>query len=443
MGKIQPLLLCFSLVLAASPVPAQEGQVSVLTLERACELAEKNSITLKKQALDLELDRVGAKNLWAQIFPSIGVSGGANYSIPLNNGAPRADPSYTVRVGLSLNLGAGLPYTMANLSLAYKKGLLDYEQVRRQLANQTAKTFYSLLVQKNSLLVLEGAERIAADQLQRDRLARQNGYLGELDFLSSSLSVENAKLEYSRALSNYRSALGAFLTTLGLDQEEEPELEGTVEIEKLVLDAEGLIRTGLSRHSGLAARRNEIERLKNAGNETFLSAKGPSVSLSASLGASLADGFEDTASAGISLSIPVDPWIPRSRRDQEVQRARTGYEKALLDLWDQERTLRQEIRNAVEALENTWTEVEIARLQADYARRAFELAEQSYRLGTMNFLNFETLRNRLTEARQRLFQNELDYKILALDFASSLNMDIGELKDFSYGDIETGEGGER
>ena len=422
------LALCF-LLLPAALCPAQQ----TLTLGEAQGLAEEHSIALQKEALNVEMDRIRAKNLWAQVFPSISVSGGANYSIPLNSNARPGDPAYTARLSLSLGLHGGLPAAMANLSLAYKNGLLNYEEARRRLRTQTAKDFYSLLSEQSRLLSLEGATRLAEEQLERDRIARRNGYVGELDFLSASLSAERARLAYNRARSDYRAALGNFTAALGL--EGEPALADSAALVPLDLDTERLIAGGLPRRPDLQALRNEAERLKNARNESFFAAKGPQVNLSASLGANLENGFDDAASAGISVTIPLDPWIPRSAKDQAVRQARTNYEKALLDVADRERSARREILNAAENVRNTWAEVEIARLQNDYARRAFELAADAYRRGTMNFLDYERVRNNQTEARQQLLQSELNYRILVLDLALSLNMETEELANY----VRTGE----
>jgi len=424
-------------VLSAGLLAAQENSPRVLTLEEACALAEQNSISLQKQAIDLELDRVRAKNLWAQVFPSISARGGANYTLPLNSDAPKnpsvsTDPSYTATLSLSLGLTAGLPYTMANISLAYKNSLLNYEQARRILVNATAKSFYSLLAQKNNLLVLEGTTRLALEQLERDRIARQNGYVGELDFLSAQVSAERAKLNYNRALADYQNNLGNFLSALGLDvRQETVELKGELEIAGLLLDADALINERLSQRPDILAQRNEIERLKRAHTESFLANKGPTVNLSTSWGASAKNGLDDTVSAGISVTIPIDPWIPRTKTDQIVKRSEADYKKANLELQNTENTARQEIRSYADSIANTWAEVEITRLQAGFAQRAYELAERAYRSGTMNFLNFETTRTRLTEARQQQLQSELNYKILLLDLAASLNMEEEELQRYS------------
>jgi outer membrane protein TolC len=100
------ILFCFPLVIMAALLPAQS---LTLTLEEACELALKNSISLQQEAINLELDRAAAKNLWAQVFPTISAGGRMAYNIPLNDDAPRGDPSYSATLSLSLALNGGLP----------------------------------------------------------------------------------------------------------------------------------------------------------------------------------------------------------------------------------------------------------------------------------------------------------------------------------------------
>ena len=403
----------------------------VLSLEEAYTLAEQNSIALQRQAIDLSFDRIRARNLWAQVFPSINITGGARYIIP-NNDSPRSDPSYTASLNLRLDLNAGLPLTMANISLAYRNSLLNYEQARRILINNTSKAFYSLLAQRNYLDVLEGTMQLAAQQFERDRIARQSGFMGELDFLSSQLSSERARLAYNRVQTEYRNNVGQFLTALGLDNAETVELDGSPPVLRvLVLDPERLIAERLFLRPDIIAQRNEIDRLKNSRNESILSARAPSVNLSASWGASVDNGFDDTVSAGISVTIPIDSWIPGTRTAQSINRDSGEYQKAILELENMERNARQEIRFFTENIGDTWTEVEINRLQVQNSQRAYQLAEQSYRAGGMNFFNFETTRNRLTEARQQLLQSELNYILLVLDLALILNLTAEELLHYS------------
>jgi outer membrane protein TolC len=354
-----------------------------------------------------------------------------DYNVPLTDTAVRKDPEFAATIRLTLNLNAGLPFTMANISLAYKNSLLNYEQARRLLVSQTSKSYFALVAQKDRINVLEAAMRLASEQLERDRIARQSGYVGELDYLSAQVSTERAKLSYNQAVSDYQNALGLFLTALGLDGGRTVVLTGKPEISKLSLDMDALITGKLLQRPDLVAQRNEIQRLKTARTESFLSTKGPQLDLSATWGASPNNGFDDFLGAGVYVRIPVDPWIPRTKGDQTVKQSSAEYQKALLELQDMENNARQEIRSYTDRISTTWTEVEIARLQAGYAQRAFDLAEQAYRRGTMRFLDYETTRNRLIDTQQQQLQSELNYKILVLDLASALNMKEEELMNYS------------
>ncbi|MDR2073246.1 MAG: TolC family protein [Spirochaetaceae bacterium] len=426
------ILLCLPLFFKVLLLRADPESVRVITLDGVRTLVLENSVSLKKEALDLELSRLQAKNLWAQVLPSLSAGGAIGHSFPLHD-APSTEPSLSASFRLSLGLSAAIPYTMKRISLSYQKSLADYTRSRQQLVLASSKAFFSLLTQQNYLTVLEGTMNLAVEQLERNRVARQNGYIGELDFLSSSLSAEKARLAYTKALSEYRLALRDFLVTLGIGEQDEVRLEGNVEITEIAPDPEELITLYLPRHLELQSRRNEVERLRITRNETALSTMGPSVNLSTSWGVSKAGGFNDSISGDVSVSIPLDPWIPRSRQDQILRQARVEYEKALMDLQDIENSARREIRGYVERIKTTWTEVEIARLNSGYAQRAYDLAAQAYRMGTMNFLDFETMRNRLTEARQQQFESELAYRLLILDLALILNIEEEVLLQFRTG----------
>jgi outer membrane protein TolC len=421
--KLRALCCCF-LFLASLPLYPEQDPLG-LTLEEACERALAANAELQKEALDLGLAKTKAGSAWAELFPTISAGAGMEYGIPLSG--PAVGPEYSATARLSLGLNAGLPYTLKSNALEYRIALITYENQRRSLIIETAKTFYSLLAEEQNLLVLESARQLAEEQLQRDRVARQSGYLGELDFLSSSLSAETAKLNHSSALSDYSTGLGKFLVGLGLDQHIQVRLQGTIEIVRFSGDPEELIAEALPRRLDLNVQRFGIELQEYKHAAAVLAAKAPSLDFNGSWGGTSSRGWDKTISAGVSVSIPLDPWIPNSKRNQTLQSAGVETEKARLDLTDKENAARTEIRSLVLGLENGWNEVETARLRVSIAERVYELSEQGYRRGTLNFLDFETVRNRLTTARQELLQSEIKYKLLFLDLAYALNADEAEL----------------
>ncbi|MDR1507104.1 MAG: TolC family protein [Treponema sp.] len=409
-------------------------EFSVITLEEAVELALKASVDIKKNAVELGLAKTNADNLWAQLFPSINLTAGMNYNIPLLRAAPGGNPAYSASAGLSLYFNAGLPHAMKNITLAYQQKLLTAEDARRLLSLNVAKDFYSLVALEQNLLVFENAKILAEEQMERDTAAWRSGYKGELEYLQGRLSAERAALDYEKALAGYRDALAEFCAALGLDNTA-IRLSGTVETGRIVPDPEKLAGEYAARRPDIAAKRHEVERAAAEEKQKRLSAKAPSLTLSANWGAAAADNFswegDRSLGASIRLSIPVNPWIPRTLENQALQAASAAVETASLDFEDSLEKARREIHRLCANLETLWNERRLSRLQLEIARRSYELSEEAYRSGTMSFVDFEIIRSRYTEARQGLLSGELDYRLLVLELASALNISEAELAGLS------------
>ncbi|MDR0586621.1 MAG: TolC family protein [Treponema sp.] len=427
---------CVLLVLSACLGAQELLPGEVLTLERAVGLALDASADIKKNTIELGLAKTDADSLWAQIFPSINLSAGMSYGIPLRDSAPRSGPAYSASAGLTLNLNAGLPYTMKSISLAYRQKLLTAEDARRLLSLNIAKDFYSLVAREQSLLVFENAKKLADEQMERDTAAWRNGYKGELEYLQGRLSAERAALDYEKALAEYRNVLAEFCAALGLDGAG-IRLSGAVEIERIFPDAEKLIDGYLPRRPDLAAKQNAVERSATDEKQKSLSAKAPSLSLSANWGAQAADDFvwegDSSLGASVRLSIPVNPWIPRTKENRELKTAAAAVEIARIDFEDAWEKARREIRLLCASLETAWNEAGLSRLQLEIAGRGYELSEEAYRTGAMSFVDFEIARNKYTEARQGLLASELAYRLLVLDLAAALNIGDSELAGLSAG----------
>ncbi|MDR0567584.1 MAG: TolC family protein, partial [Spirochaetaceae bacterium] len=325
------------------------GQTA-LTLDEAVDLALKQNIPLQKNALDLASAGYAANHLWSEVFPTINGSLGLSYSSPLATGdgfqAKGSSLSYNLSLGISLSLNAGLPYTMKMISLAYQTSLLTYENARRQLEIQIAKTFYSLIAEQERLGLLRETLSLAEKQRDRSRISFQNGVIPQRDYLQSQLSTETAKLTLFKAQVSYETALREFLTLLGLDGAGDITLSGAIEIYQASPNPETLILTYLAKRPDIVSQRQTIERLEYASAETKLNNRAPSVSLSTQWrGSGSADPnstFSDALSAGITVSIPIDSWIPGTKKYQTIQKTNAEVEKAKLDLQNTENTAKNQ-----------------------------------------------------------------------------------------------------
>ncbi|MDR1352501.1 MAG: TolC family protein [Treponema sp.] len=439
LGLLCIAALLFVLALRAGAEEAAGGGGG-LPLDRAVELALEQSLSLQKEFIDLKTAGVSASNLWAEIFPSVSAGGDMSYATPVfTDPGFQADKdllSYGVSLGVTFRLAPSLSSSMKLLKLAYQSQLLNYENSRRQLGIQAAKTFFTLIAEKRNLVNLENTEAQAGRQLEKNRVAFDNGLVSQVVFLQSSLAVENARLNLNIARSLYASHLRDFLVLLGLDGGADIEPEGEIAPERIDVDPGRLIDEYLVKRPDVVSQRQAIERLELAERQTVLNARAPSLSLTTrwrggGSGTGAGTGkFTDSLSAGLSVDIPIAGWIPGTGGQgggQAVQSARANVEKAKLDLKNTENQARAEIQSLSENLRNSWASIEIARLQVGLAERSYELTEDGFRNGVTESLVLENARNSLAEARQQLLEVELSYMNMILDLAGALNVDWQEL----------------
>ncbi|MDR3123440.1 MAG: TolC family protein, partial [Treponema sp.] len=415
--------------MSSTEVSAESSGALVLTLERAVELALDNSIDLQRRLIDLRGAEYAAKHLWAELFPGVSAGLGMSYGSELFAGegfqGSTKNLNYTANLGLSLQLNSSLSPAMRIAALAYQTSLSDYENTRRLLAIEISGTFYSLIAEREKLSLLEGTRALADLQLEKNRAAFRNGLVKELDYIQSQLSVETARLNLRKAEAAYGDNLGKFLVLLGLEPAADLTLEGELRITWFEADSEALIRQYLPSRPDIISRRQEIERLVLVERQRG-SGRVPSLSLGAQWqgGSSTAGGgvtgdFSDRVSGSLTVNIPLDGWIPGTKTSQSIRTANADIEKARLSLRATENQAMHSIRSLVTNLRNSWGSIELAELSMRLAERSYELAEEGFRNGAVEFLVLEDNRNNMTEARQRLLDDRLAYKKMMLELSSA------------------------
>jgi outer membrane protein TolC len=312
---------------------------------------------------------------------------------------------------------------MNNIKLAHQTNILKYEDARKQLSIQITKKFYSLIAEKNNLLLLDEVLNLAQKQFERNEVYFKHGLVGELSVIQSRLAVENARYNLSAANTVYVNSMSEFLALLGVSPGEQITLSGEITITKINAGADELISDYLPCRPDIVSSRREIERLENARKQTLLQNRAPSLNLSMDWNMSKLDPFTDSFGATARLTIPIDPWIPGTSKAQTGKRASDSVEKAKLDLSITEDSAKTQIRSLCAQLANSWDSIVIARLGLSAAETGYQLTEEGFRSGTIESLVLEDARNNMTSARQRLLQTELSYFNMILDLSAAINMD--------------------
>lgn len=394
---------------------------TVLTLNTAVDAAVKNSIDLRKSGLDLEAAAYSAERLWAEMFPSISLGGSMSYGTNLFTGEDQFSADgfgYSVSAGVRVSFNAGVPYAMKLTALAYQTQLLSYEDARKQLETQVAKSFYSLIAEKENISVLESARDLAERQETRSATAFRNGLINERVNLQSQLAAETARLALIKAETTYAANLRGFFMVLGI--EEDAVLEGEIEIAKFDESAEELILSFLDKRPDIVSKKQAVERLEITAKRQQYATKAPSFSANIAWSGS-GNEFSDRLNGSVSIDIPVEPWIPGTKSYQSLKTAVLDIEKARLDLQNAENNAKNEIRSLVANLHSSWQTIETARLQVRIADRTYEVTERGFQQGTVELSALEDARNSMSRARQELLSSESAYKTLTLDLDKALN----------------------
>ncbi|MDR2518203.1 MAG: TolC family protein [Spirochaetaceae bacterium] len=436
--RLRRLYCLLALLLLCASAPETLCPQQTLSLEEAVETALRQSLTLKKSALDLAAAEYSADRLWAEVFPSINGSAGVSYRSNLFTGGgfqiQDGGLGYSLSLGVSLSLNPGIPYAMKSITLAYQSRLLEYESACRQLTIQVSKAFYTLIAEGERIALLKELLALAEKQRERNRAAFLNGLIPQREYLQSRLSAEGAKLALSRAEIGLAGSLRDWRALLFLEGAAAP--EGKIEITRIQPDPEALIAACLAKRPDIISLHKAVTRLEYAERRSTLAAKGPSLSLSTEWsGSGGAGSFSDSLTAGsIRLSIPLDPWIRGTKISQALRNAGAEAEKARLDLKSAEEAAKNQIRGLAENLQGLWEAVEISLLRAQIAEETFALTEQAFALGAAEFLTLEDARSKLGEARVQLLSDRLAYKLTILDLASALNLSEEALSNGSMYD---------
>jgi outer membrane protein TolC len=395
--------------------------------DKAVQMALDYNLNLKKTSIDLDTSGYSIKNLWSELFPAINATTSATYANPLFSGDgftfSKDDFRYGIGLGVVLDLNSGIPSSLNSVKLAHRINVLKYEDAKKQLSVQVIKKYFMLLAEKNNLEYLGEIRSLAQKQYERNLISFKNGLLKELELMQSSLALENANYALSATEVSYTNNLGDFLSMMGIQPDAEVSLSGNIDIVKINADAEILIKTYLDKRPDIIWSKSEIERLENEKNKTLTAGRAPSLRLSVDWNSSNFDPFTDSLSGTARVTIPIDPWIGGTAKNQSFKKADDAISKSKLDLQITEEAAKNQIRSLTLLLRNSWNSIEIARLGQELARHSYELTEQGFRNGIIESLAVEDARNNMANATVRLLQSELSYFNMILDLSAALNID--------------------
>jgi len=418
------LLICGASAIAADPL--------ILDEDGAISLALKQNYELKSSLLDLEKAEYQNDNSWNVMLPDFSIEG----SVSNTNGV--VDSSVDDEFSLSGSLEASVTlnkydrYYMEYDELTYESQALLYATDEAELKTDVKKAYYYLIANKQSLELTEMNQELAKKRWQQMETEYKNGLVSELEVLEAQSTYENLKPDYTTANTQYKTEMMSFKSLLGIDLDQEVELEGSLDVEIMTLDDDSLVSTFLANRLDVesAEKSTEVEQsLLNIEKATDLS---PSFTLSLDYTASNSDLFDtdwtDSASITATVSIPLNGYIKGSEEDVAISDAEKSVEQSQLNYKNIVAEAEKEIKTLVLEIQGYQESMEINQTAIEISQKTYDATEKAYELGTTELLNLEDAQNTLFSAKQDLLTSQYNYLSAILDLEEALNASADEIK---------------
>lgn len=417
--------------------PAAEAQGSPLDADAAVRLALESNLSLKSGRIELGKAERARNSTWNSLLPSIDASA----TLTRSNEEP-AVPGLSPW-NMALQVEASLPLGLAKLSsvratiLDYESGRIDYETAERQLERDVRKAFYALLLSRESIRLAERRLETAERQYQNALKNYQAGNAPKLDALTAQVAAENLKPELEDQRVSYASALMSFQLLLGLEPGGELSLKGEIEAEPRSFDPAELCRTCLDGRLDIRRLEKQVQIKENDKRLKDRSAYTPTLTASASYAPAANDPFASKRSGDwtdnglltLSVSIPLDGFVPGSADQVASAAARDEVEIARIALRQARQKAEAEIKSAILGLEKSLRAMDALALNVTRAREALDLTETSYRAGALNLLEVQSASDELQKAELLLLKEKYNYLSGLIDLSYALNITLGDLMD--------------
>lgn len=432
--KRRYILVSALFVLTASVQAQSSEEPLVLNRDICVERALANNRSFQSTTVALGTAQREAEHPLSVLIPSLDATTSLDYSTPLFSDPTSTQEGWTVgaAVSASLPLERGLVYSIRETQLDYQAQLITWEEARMQLASDVESEFYYLLASASNLEILETGLELARQRYEQTRIKFENGRASEVEMLQAQVSAAEEEPDYLSARAEYDQRLRSFLIVLGVDLDTEVELDGELETERWDFDGTSLLRL-VEERPDIRNSRLTLETLKNSRSLAVSTGRTPVVSLSAGWATSVSDAFEseswesgtwaDSASVGLSVTMPLDGFIPQSETDQSIAAIDDQIVQAEISLQETIDSARVEIINLLAQLETSWSNIELSRLTMDYAQTAYEMSEEAYRRGTMERLDVEDSQQSYLSAQQSNLESRYEYIAALIDLRTALGVE--------------------
>jgi outer membrane protein TolC len=317
---------------------------------------------------------------------------------------------------------------LEELELDFENAALSYSIQKLAIEKNVTQSFYNVFDYQMSLQIAEEEYRnqqisydIIKNKVEGGLSAREELYQAELNLMTSKSNLQNQQV----ALEN---AKDAFKQLIGVSLYEDIAVLADVSVPEVTVDMDKAIDHALKNRMELRQREISIEnsQFELIRTDAMNEFKG-NVSLSVGLFGddekfqNIYSEPTDNQQVSVSFQIPIWDWGEKRAR---LKAAEASIESQKLYLEDENNTIIINIRSIYRNLQNLQTQIEIADQNQKNAELTYEINLERYKNGDLTSMDLSLFQNQLSEKKISYSRALINYKI------ELLNLKIQSLWDF-------------
>lgn len=401
-----------------------EGKI--LAIEDAVRLAKENNISVKTAENNLDSLAVQNKYSWNSVSPAAKLNGNFEDDIESDSTA------FSLSGAVSLSLKTNLYSEIKGAKLNYEKGLLTYSEAVRQIELSVRKKFYNLIYQKENLVLQNRSLETSRAQYLNNEEKFKNGKISELDAFTSRVNYESKKPVVESAEINFQNDLASFKQLLGIPQETEIALDGSLDdFLNLKEISFGLLPKVDEPAPDVKSAEYDVEIAKNSLLNLRFSAYAPVITGSYSYGKSkksMQDDWMTTNQLSVGVSVPLDGILPWSSSAVEIKKQKNTLDTAEKVLEDAKTTVAVQTESYIRKINQAVKQLDSLKSTEKLAEQTYKMTLAAYNYGKTDFLSLQNANDSVLSAGVNLKSQAYTLISAILDLESVLGLEFGTLE---------------
>lgn len=420
-----------ALLLSVTVAKAQQGDVLVLDLETALEIALNDNPTIKVANMEIERFDYVRRETVGNLLPQLSASGQYSYSAVKQEMAKGlsfgADNSISAAGNLTLPLFAPAVYTTLKMNRTQKEAAVESARSSRiDLVNQVKKAYYVILLSEQSLEVLNASRDNISETVENTRAMYSSGLASEYDLLTAEVQLSNLQPTIIQTENSIKVSKQMLKMYLSIPEDVVVEVTGTLDDYRDALYEVPDIQIDVEENSEIKAlefqstlAKQQIK-LANTARMPTLAAFGQVNVLGSDLMLDLQSmshikewWWQNPVSIGLQISVPIFSGLKNTNKVKQLRNTVSQIEL-------QKEYLRQakelEARTALNNLIAARETMIANEKTVGQAEKAYNIAKTRFEAGAGTMLEVNSSELNVTQARMNHSQAIYDYLAALADY---------------------------